>query len=223
MTAVVESAKGGTGRTRIAVSLVLLLELSAVKGVQGATILQPEEGISAGASCRKTSACSSSPAVPRAPEKNRETGTRKRDALANQDELSRSDEIMSDAAVRRCFHRLWKRSGAGMRLVERATWIIRRGNALECVFWPLTLPEIHEANWRGAIPADTVGLAHTHPRTVRPAPSPADVRAAERLGMPVYAISRGGIWKVSGSTGETILMVGPEEWKPFSPSLEADE
>ena len=109
-----------------------------------------------------------------------------------------------DPDVRECnivegFYKLWEKSffGREPNRIEAAAWVVNGSpGRYEFVFWETT-PEREKNTWRnGEIPAQTVAIAHTHPQKVDPKPSSHDVSLARRLNLPIYTISRKGIWKV---------------------------
>jgi hypothetical protein len=146
----------------------------------------------------------------KAPEKSGDGVARDGDLLSNRNELARPDELASHPAVKRCFHRLWKKSFHGLNATETAAWLVRKDGTLKCVEWPAT-HERTALTWKGRLPFDLVALVHTHPRITGSKPSFADHRAAEKLRKPVYTISWDGIWSVSPFTGEFTLVKG-REW-----------
>jgi hypothetical protein len=146
----------------------------------------------------------------KAPEKSGKVVARDGNFLSDRNELARPDELASHPAVKTCFLHLWKKSFHGLNATETAAWIVRKDGTLKCVEWPAT-HERTALTWKGPIPFDLVALVHTHPRITASRPSFADLRAAEKLGRPVYTISWDGIWSVSPFTGEFTLVKG-REW-----------
>ena len=107
---------------------------------------------------------------------------------------------ISDCRIVTGFYDLWEKSffGREPNRVEVAAWI-RLNSKLEYEFilWEIT-PQREKTTWRGgAIPENVLATAHTHPQKDDPKPSIPDVALAGRLGLPIYTISRKGIWKVT--------------------------
>lgn len=109
----------------------------------------------------------------------------------------------------RAYH-LWEGTGFGRQPRERAAWVL--SGETDRVRWQIWPEEIRhlQAGWLGPIPADAIAIVHTHPLGVDPRPSPQDVKTARRIGMPVYTVSRVGIWK-AGPDG-LIVAVDDERW-----------
>jgi JAB domain-containing protein similar to deubiquitination enzymes len=100
-----------------------------------------------------------------------------------------------ESTLRPPAYRLWEEAGFGGQAVERAAWVLAVGP--DHLVWR-TWPDEHgylRAHWTGAVPEDAVAIVHTHPAKVDPKPSPQDIETARRLGLPVYTVSRVGIWK----------------------------
>ncbi|HSE41848.1 MAG TPA: hypothetical protein VLH08_13880 [Acidobacteriota bacterium] len=96
------------------------------------------------------------------------------------------------------FYELWKDSLFGREpdRIERAAWIQYDSQAgFEFVNWALTT-EKQSITWDNTIPENVIAAVHTHPPTVDPKPSKGDALVAARLKIPIYTISRKGIWKV---------------------------
>lgn len=91
--------------------------------------------------------------------------------------------------------RLWESAGFGKETSERAAWVLKDdAGRVRWLAWPNGRRYLR-ARWEGPVPADAVAIAHTHPTTVDPKPSEQDVETARELRMPVYTVSRSGIWK----------------------------
>ena len=56
-----------------------------------------------------------------------------------------------------------------------------------------------------------VAAVHTHPPSVDPKPSKGDALVAARLNIPIYTISRKGIWKISPDG--TIIQEAKRHWQ----------
>lgn len=87
---------------------------------------------------------------------------------------------------------LASRGGYGVADTERAAFIIAEDDGeLRCVLWPYSA-EFQRATWEGIVPENVVAIAHTHPLCCREV-SAHDRREAERLGVPVIAVSMGTV------------------------------
>lgn len=78
----------------------------------------------------------------------------------------------------------------GIRNTEHAAFIVREGSGeLRCILWPFS-GEFQRASYDAPMPEGVIAIAHTHPRCCREA-SAHDSRQAERLSIPVIAVSMG--------------------------------
>ena len=102
------------------------------------------------------------------------------------------DSTFADGSARACFDRLHALSGFGRLAQERAAFLVYRDDGtFDCVVWPASHRH-HAEEWRGAIPDGTAAIAHTHPND-RPDPSHNDMAVAQRLGIPVFVVTRFGV------------------------------
>ena len=100
-----------------------------------------------------------------------------------------------EGTLRAPAYRLWQAAGFGQEISERAAWILRDdAGRLRWQPWPAEYKYL-SARWEAPVPADAVAIAHTHPTRVDPKPSRQDAETARRLRVPVYTVSRSGIWK----------------------------
>lgn len=112
------------------------------------------------------------------------------------------DALTQDPTVRNCFYYLWKKAGYGHDERERSAWISNTNSQYHTVPWPWSATASHD-KWNGPTPAGVVAQAHTHPDSKDPKPSmngdamnPTDDYTSNQINMPIYTISRKGIWKV---------------------------
>jgi RHS repeat-associated protein len=118
------------------------------------------------------------------------------------------DAVTGDMCARVCFYSLWKDAGFGRVEQERAAWLspAATGGGYECTRWPWSAAQRRET-WKGPIPTQAIGIAHTHPDSASSRPSlggkPSDEATARNLQMPIYVVTRGGIWKFDPATGLT--------------------
>lgn len=100
-----------------------------------------------------------------------------------------------EGSLRAPAYRLWEAARFGQDVSESAAWVLKDdAGRLRWLAWPAE-QRVRRAEWGGPVPADAVAIAHTHPTAGDPKPSPEDVATARRLGVPVYTVSRSGIWK----------------------------
>lgn len=106
-----------------------------------------------------------------------------------------SPSHLLESTLRPPAYRLWEEAGFGGPPREIAAWVLSEGaDQLRWQTWPDVRLHLR-AHWRGPTPTRAVAIVHTHPAMVDPKPSPQDIETARRLGMPVYTVSRVGIWK----------------------------
>ena len=87
---------------------------------------------------------------------------------------------------------LYAKGGYGRVAIERAAFLVAgEEGTVRCVLWPFA-PEFQQASFRGAVPAGTLAIAHTHPNHL-PFPSAGDRALAQKLSLPVLVLTRKGI------------------------------
>jgi hypothetical protein len=100
-----------------------------------------------------------------------------------------------EGTLRAPAYRLWAAADYGYTPRERAAWVVPDdAGGVRWVSWP-NGRRFLAAQWNGPIPSRAVAIVHTHPSMVDPKPSEQDIETARRLGVPVYTVSRSGIWK----------------------------
>jgi hypothetical protein len=119
---------------------------------------------------------------------------------------------VKDCTIATGFYTLWKKSFFGKHPdhVETGAWI--RSNpdlGYEFLLWEIT-PERERVSWHEQIPNDVLAQAHTHPDNVEAKPSSPDQAIAKKLNIPVYTISRRGIWKADPDG--TVVQVADKHW-----------
>jgi hypothetical protein len=108
---------------------------------------------------------------------------------------------------------LWRDSGFGSTRSEKAAWIVQsRERGATWVRWPSSGVAAARERWKGERPSSALGIVHTHPDTVDPRPSRVDAETARKQGLPIFTVSRAGIWKVS-PLGETTRIDGDTWWE----------
>ena len=111
------------------------------------------------------------------------------------------------------FFDLWKKSGFGCdpNGIERASWVVQTSEGkFEYIRWPHS-GQRNSETWRGPIPRSVVAQAHTHPNKTTPKPSLKDRLCAAQSNVPVYTLSKLGIWKVTPE-GTITKETGPDWW-----------
>ena len=115
---------------------------------------------------------------------------------------------------------LWKKGGYGSNATERSEWIIKNGNNYGSVPWPWSA-EVGKETWKGPLPVGTVAIAHTHPDKSSPKPSTTggntgrgDQGTADKIGLPVYVVTRNAIWKAVPNAKDPVQAKGKDWWKP---------
>lgn len=122
----------------------------------------------------------------------------------------RPASLLLESTLRPPAYRLWQAAGFGHESTEVAAWVlVDDAGHVSWLMWPDERKYLR-AHWEGPRPADVVAIVHTHPAAVDPKPSLKDVETAQELGVPVYTVSRIGIWKAvpDGS----IISVGDARW-----------
>ena len=115
-------------------------------------------------------------------------------------EVACSDAVLTQAWV------LLAEARYGQSTREHAAFVVLDERGYSFVAWPYGGSE-YAAHYKGTIPEHTVAIIHTHPNAY-PMPSAEDETAAQRLGIPVYVITRTMISR----TGS--LRVWDGDWKP---------
>lgn len=110
--------------------------------------------------------------------------------------------VQLDSEIRDHFWTLLATAGYGWSDREAAAFVVKTEEGVRLVPWPRS-PEPHKARWRGAFPAGTIAIAHTHPNRDTH-PSRIDRRTAKRLRLPVYVITHSRITVTDGAADYTI-------------------
>ena len=134
------------------------------------------------------------------------------------------DKLTSNQVVLDDLYCLWKRGGYGFRPTERAEWITENNGKYGSVPWPWS-SRIAEESWKGPLPAGTAAQAHTHPevtsQTSRTEPKPSttggntggeDQGTADKLGLPVYVVTRNAIWNAIPNAKNPVQVAGKDWW-----------
>jgi hypothetical protein len=107
-------------------------------------------------------------------------------------------------------HDLFEVSHTAAKETERGGFLQRDADgALDLVLWPATMQR-RKAEFRGTRPPNTVAIAHTHPSGM-PLPSEHDINEAERVGLPIYVVTRTSIARVNPDRTVTPI-VSQDDW-----------
>lgn len=100
--------------------------------------------------------------------------------------------------------------------MEVAVFIVKAPDGrLSCLLWPHTA-SIRSARYDGAIPIGTIALAHTHPLYAEK-PSRGDVALAQRMGLPIYVVTRWHLYVVDPTTGLSVELIRQKNWTRDNP------
>lgn len=144
------------------------------------------------------------------------------------------DAVTSDPRIQQAMYQLWQASGYGRLNTERSAWIVQppsstdKPESLQCtITWPWTASNMKE-EWKGPVPENLTGLAHTHPDKADPRPSTGGTKqknkddyTANYLGKPVYTVTRQGIYKIDPE-GKTTQEEPKDWWKKWEDSGKAE-
>jgi proteasome lid subunit RPN8/RPN11 len=80
---------------------------------------------------------------------------------------------------------------------ETSAWIVRNTQGtFEWQRWPASR-KYNQESWNRSIPRNVVAQFHTHASDVDPRPSTKDLVFSKKVNIPLYTVSRKGIWKVT--------------------------
>jgi YD repeat-containing protein len=140
--------------------------------------------------------------------------------------LKLGDSLTRNQAVLDNLYCLWKRGGYGFQPTEQAEWITENNGQYGSTPWPSS-STVAQASWKGPVPAGAIAQAHTHPeitsKTSSTGPKPStsggntgrgDHGTADKLGMPVYVVTRNAIWKAVPNAKDPVQVAGKDWWKP---------
>jgi hypothetical protein len=97
-------------------------------------------------------------------------------------------EFFNDTLIRGFFADILQQGGFGRWKTERAAFIVRdERNRYRCVAWPSD-GHLYRQQFRGAMPAGTVAIIHTHPKEL-PEASQGDKETAVRLSVPIFVLT----------------------------------
>jgi hypothetical protein len=110
------------------------------------------------------------------------------------------------------FVALLRQAAFGLSEFETAAWLVRHPDGREMLVpWP-PASQRKRHSWSGPLPGGTVALLHTHPAAGNPRPSVRDRGVARRLRLPVYTISRWGIYRADPDG--TVSPIASPCWTP---------
>lgn len=123
-----------------------------------------------------------------------------------------SSSNLLESSLRPPAYRLWEEAGFGGEARECAAWVLAvDAGHVRWQAWPDGRAYLR-ARWKGPVPADAVAIVHTHPAVVDPRPSSQDLETAHRVGVPVYTVSRAGIWKAEPD-GRVVAVDDKDWWR----------
>lgn len=114
------------------------------------------------------------------------------------------DPVTADPHNLERMYELWEKAGYGVKDTERAGFITANDNQFACQAWPWSAAYRKE-EWPAGKPwpVGTVAVAHTHPNKANHRPSTGDRATADRINLPIYTITRSGIYKYDPVTRAT--------------------
>lgn len=122
------------------------------------------------------------------------------------------DTVTSDPHNLERMYHLFEKSGFGHRETERAGMITQNNGQYGCTAFPWSAAYRKEEWPRGKpLPPGTIAVAHTHPNTAGQEPSAGDQATASRIHLPIYTITRTGIYKYDPVT-RTITKEEDSQW-----------
>ena len=114
-----------------------------------------------------------------------------------------------------CLRSILERSMYGATEHEAAAWLVASpspGGELSCLAWPRS-PGKGEARWIGPVPAGVVAQVHSHPvrsgtgQAWTRRPSRTDCEVARQLGIPVLAVTAGGVYECQPRGGAIVRLL----------------
>jgi hypothetical protein len=131
------------------------------------------------------------------------------------------DKLIANKVVMIGFYCLFKANSYGNDERERAAWVMQVGDEYSFLRWPWNAKR-DKAIWPTEIPANQVGIVHTHRNALTMPSDDDDVAAAASINKPVYNLTISGIWKVTPSGG-SMKVADYNWWKPFYKSKQKCE
>jgi hypothetical protein len=94
---------------------------------------------------------------------------------------------------------------------ELAAFVTRDENgALRLISWGTEVTPFR-TTYRGIVPPNVLLIVHTHPDRRR-RPSDHDMKEARRLQIPIWVLTRGGIWAANPSSDEPVMVLNDAGW-----------
>jgi Prokaryotic homologs of the JAB domain len=118
-------------------------------------------------------------------------------------------ELLTRAEVVGHVHDLLRCGGYGRTPNECAAFLVADGGRVAWVEWPKAAG-FQRAQWSAPLPAGAVAIVHTHPRG-EPYPSSNDSNEAQRLGMPIVAITPATL-AVARPDGKRLMIIERFGW-----------
>jgi hypothetical protein len=103
-----------------------------------------------------------------------------------------------DESITREFMKAWNHSHNGVDNVEALVFIFRN---LDGSYWAISQGPTNETNKvRFKSDPAAIALVHTHPTNLDPKPSTEDMRVGDRFGVPIFTITRWGMFMYDPNT-----------------------
>ncbi len=122
---------------------------------------------------------------------------------------------LASAAIRASLERLLDRAHYGLASYEAAAWVVRDAGGISLREWSFS-GAFERSTWHGSTPPGAVAIVHTHPLHVDARPSPGDTALAQRLRLPVYTLTRQGLWEAHADGTISREAPAPETCTRFS-------
>jgi hypothetical protein len=108
------------------------------------------------------------------------------------------------------FLKAWNSSHNGIDKVEAVVLIFCRADGS---YFAAALGQTNESNkFRFKWDPAAIAIAHTHPTSIDPKPSKEDMRVADKLGVPIFTMSRWGMYMYDPGTRRTIKVQNSLDW-----------
>lgn len=122
-----------------------------------------------------------------------------------------ADRHVSDPQTLRSLSDLVIEANYGLSQTERAAFIIQTAEGRFALdLWPVS-HAFRKSVWNGPLPGNAVAIVHTHPPGI-PLPSIGDQKESERLGIPIYVLSRTAIYRIDPGSRESVRVISQSTW-----------
>jgi hypothetical protein len=122
-----------------------------------------------------------------------------------------TDRLFSIGTAHSYFSYVLRASLTAQTDTERAAFIIgHEDGSLSCQLWP-PMNRYHQEVFHGSLPPGTLAIIHTHPNG-SPRPSVEDQLEADRLGIPIYVLTRLEVFKAEPGQTVATAVVRRQWW-----------